>query len=124
MYTLRHHRAAPDDKHADDRMHLQRASKQIRTTHHHTAEHPCLRTLHPAQIDQGGHARHDAERGWDGEAFKVFALARRVLGEARHGNVEARQAGEPAEDEEGEEESVERGSKAEGECCCGGCDAE
>ena len=63
-------------------------------------------------------------RARDREAFKVFRFPRAVLWEGGDGDVEAREAGEAAEDEEGEGKGVERGAEAEGEGGDGGGDAE
>ena len=79
---------------------------------------------HPPATHTPRHARHDQQRGGYGRALEVLGLAGRVLGQRRHGNVEAREARQAAEDEEGEEQRVEWGAEAEGEGGAGGRDAE
>lgn len=61
--------------------------------------------------------RHDgihAERGRNWGALKVLALARGVLGQDRHGHVEAREAGEATQNEKGETDRVGNGAEANG----------
>lgn len=76
-----------------------------------------------ARVDPVGHEGVQTQRGGDGRALKVGGLTRGVLGDvaAVGGDVEAREAGQAAEDEEGEANVVERGAHADGEGDdCGG----
>lgn len=77
----------------------------------------------PALVDPVCHDLDEQERHGDRGAFKVLALARGVFGQHGDCDVEAGEAGKAAEDEEGEEEVVEWGAKAEGESSGGGRDA-
>ena len=71
------------------------------------------------------HEREDeGEGGRDGEALEVLGFALGVLGDERDGGVEAREAGEAAADEAGEDEGVEGRAEAAGEGEEGGGDAE
>lgn len=56
--------------------------------------------------------------------MKILAFPGGVFRDGGNGDVEARKAGEAAEDEEGKEERVERGAQTEGEGADGGGDAE
>lgn len=78
----------------------------------------------PAAVDPVGHDGVDAERRGDGRALEELALAGGVLGERRHGDVEAREAREAAEHEEGQAEGVDDGAQADGEGHHRGGDAE
>lgn len=68
----------------------------------------------PALTDPVCHERSYGERSRNRRAFKVLALARSVLGNVGDGDVEAREACKPAEDEEGQEEVVDRCAEAYG----------
>ena len=88
----------------------------------HDAERDVLED--PAVVQPVGHEAVERERGRDGRALEVLALARGVLGQRRDGHVEAREAREPAEDEEGQPDRVGKGAEAEREGDHGGCHAE
>lgn len=79
---------------------------------------------HPAIVHPPGHHTVHAQRGGDGRALEVLALARGVLGQGADGDVEARKAREAAEDEEGQKDGVGEGAHANGEGDHGGGDAE
>lgn len=83
-------------KDRDDGMYLQQPALAQHTTQH--AHVPPREIAFP---HANGHAGGDAQRGGDGRPFEVFGLARGVFGEGTDGHVEAGEAGEPAEDEEG-----------------------
>lgn len=68
-----------------------------------------------ARVDPVGHESVEAERCGDRSALEVLRLARGVLGDDGGGDVEAREAGEAAEHEEGEADVVERCAQADGE---------
>lgn len=75
--------------------------------------HPAgQRVVHPAPGQAPGHQRVEPQRRGDGRALEVARLAGAVLGDARGGDVEAGEAGQAAEDEEGEEEVVEGGAES------------
>lgn len=78
----------------------------------------------PALADEVGHHADEGEAGRDRRALEVVRLARGVLGQLRDRHVEAREPGEAAEDEDGEEDVVGRRAKAEGEGGGGGGHAE
>lgn len=78
----------------------------------------------PALGHPVGHKRGNRQSGGDRSTLKVFRLSSLVLGQNSHGNVEASQAGQAAEDEEGQEEVVERGANTHGERGGGGGEAE
>lgn len=116
MDALAAHQASMNHKHDDNRMHLK-----------HTARAPHTKryiSMRPAIADPPSHGTRKRERSRDRRALEVLALARRVLGQHGDGHVEAREAGQAAEDEEGEEDVVEGGADAEGEGGAGGGDAE
>ena len=78
----------------------------------------------PAVGQPPAHERVEPERRGDGRALKVFRLAGRVLGDGRGRHVEAGQARQAAQHEEGQAEVVEGRADADGEGeGCGG-DAE
>lgn len=78
----------------------------------------------PAAVDPVGHQGVEAEGGGDGGALEVLGLARGVLGDDGGGDVEAGEAGEAAQDEEGEAEVVEGRAQANGKGYYGGGEAE
>lgn len=69
----------------------------------------------PALGDPVRHQRRDRQRRRDGRAFEVLALARCVLGHVGHRDVEARQARQPAQYEEGQEQVVDGRAEPDGE---------
>lgn len=87
-------------------------------------QHPILPAIHLSLAHERRHRSHDREAGRYRRSFEVLAFSRGVFGHGGDGDVEAREAGEAAEDEEGEEERVEGGAQAEGEGADGGGDAE
>ena len=114
MYRPTDHRAPPTHKDAHDRMHT---SPPALLVAHHAPQHPFLATNHPPLADGPRHGTHHAQTRRDGRALEIPGFPRRVLGQAGHGNVEAGEAREATEDEEGEEEAVERRAEAEGKGC-------
>lgn len=86
--------------------------------------HPPLSRNRKFHTHARRHRGHDAQTRRDGQALEVFGFAGCVFGEGGDGDVEAGEACETAEDEEGEEEGVEGGAEAEGEGAGGGGDAE
>lgn len=95
---------------------LERRARQPHAAGHRVVDPP-LR--HPPP-----HHGVQPQRRRDRRALKVGRLARRVLGDRRRRHVEARQAREPAEHEEGQAQVVEGGADADGEGDNGGGDAE
>lgn len=87
-------------------------------------QHPILPTIHLPLRHQRCHRSHDRQARWYGRSFEVLAFPRGIFGEGGDGDVEAREAGQAAKDEEGEEERVDGGAQAEGEGADGGGDAE
>lgn len=69
----------------------------------------------PAAVHPVGHQGVQAQAGGYGCALKVLRLAGGVLGDRGGGHVEAGQAGQAAEHEEGQADVVERGAHADGE---------
>lgn len=114
MYRPTDHRAPPTHKDAHDRMHT---SPPALLVAHHAPQHPFLATNHPPLADGPRHGTHHAQTRRDGRALEIPGFPRRVLGQAGHGDVEAGEAREATEDEEGEEEAVERRAEAEGKGC-------
>lgn len=74
-----------------------------------------------AAVDPVRHQRVDAQGRGDGRALEVLGLAVVVLGQVDRRHVEARQAGQAAQDEEGEAHVVQRRAHAdrEGNYCRG-----
>lgn len=70
------------------------------------------------------HQPDNRQGGRDRRALEVLGLASRVFGDVGDGDVEAREAREAAEHEEGEDEVVEGGAEADCEGGGGGGDAE
>ncbi len=81
------------NKQPHNRMHLQRTPRKPDT--------PRQSVVHPPLGKPPRHERVEAERRRDGRALEVARLAGAVLGDAGRRDVEARQAGQAAEDEEG-----------------------
>lgn len=80
--------------------------------------------MDPALVRPEGHHASQREGRGDGRALKVLRFSGCVLGEHGDGDVEAGEAEEAAEDEEGEEDVVGWRAHAEGEGGGGGGDAE
>jgi hypothetical protein len=116
MNTLTNHQTPMHHKHTHNRMHLEDSSSAPNAKRHIG--------VRPAVARPPGHGASQHERSGDGCTFKVLRFPGCVFGYHGDGYVEARETGEAAEDEEGEEEVVERGAHAEGEGGCGGRDAE
>lgn len=85
--------------------------------HRHLRKRPPL--VYPVR-----HDLHVDQAHRDRRALKVLRLAGRVLGHHGDGDVEAREAREAAENEEGQEQVVDRGAETEGEGSGRGADAE
>jgi hypothetical protein len=96
-----------DHERQHDRVHLQGSTREPDTTREVIVNPP---VRHPP--------RHDGVetkcRG-DGCSLEVGGFAGGVLGYARGGDIEARQTGKAAEDEERKAEVVEQGAEADGE---------
>jgi hypothetical protein len=116
MNGLANHKTAMQQKHGDNRMKLEHGPLEPQAQRD-LLERPAL--VHPVRHDLDYPERH-GDRG----AFEELGFARRVLGDQGCGDVEAREAGQTAQHEEGEEEVVEGGAQAEREGCRGGGDAE
>lgn len=101
-YRPTNHRASPPHENRHSRMHLPQLSDP-NDPQRNIRQRPAVPHPH-------GHPGGDAQRSGDWGALEVARLARRVLGQGGDGDVEAREARQAAEDEEGEEESVERGT--------------
>lgn len=93
MNSLTRHKYTTQNKEPNDRMKLkdcalsQGSKRQI-------IQNPTLR-------DPISHQSRNRQRSRDGGAFEVLAFARCVFGDIGNGDIEACQAGETAEDEEG-----------------------
>ena len=83
-----------------------------------------VRAFEAVPGDADGHAGDHEERRRDRQPFKVFRLARLVLGDEGDGGVEPGEAGDPGADKDEEGELVERGAEPEGKGGEGGRDAE
>ena len=94
-------------KHSDNRMKLRDAALQPQAQWN-LFKHPSL--VHPVC-----HYLHEDQGHGDRGSLEVLGFARRVFGQHGDCDVEAREAGEAAEDEEGEEEVVERRAETEAE---------
>jgi hypothetical protein len=105
MQRLAHHQTPMQHKHKCHGVEF-----QCGTLHPHPKRY--LRHC-PALVHPEGHDLHVDERHGDGRAFEVVALASRVFWNHGDGHVEARESGEAAQDEEGEEQMVDRGAEAE-----------
>lgn len=113
MNRLANHQAPMQDKHSNNRMKLQRGALEPQTQRQ-LLEHPAL--VHPVC-----HDLHHEQRHGDRGALEVLGFAGCVLGHHGDGYVEARETGEAAQDEEGEQDVVDGGAEAEAEGCgCGG----
>jgi hypothetical protein len=104
------------DEHSHNRMELKRGPLEPQAQRD-LLERPAL--VHPVRHDLDYPERH-GDRG----ALEELGFAGCVLGDEGGGDVEAREAREAAEHEEGEEEVVDGGAETEGEGCRGGGDAE
>lgn len=69
----------------------------------------------PALADPVRHDGVDAKRSGDWCALKVLALASGVLGQCRHGDVEAGETRQAAKNEKGQADSVGDGTHADAE---------
>jgi hypothetical protein len=116
MDALARHQAPVNHKHEDDGMHFERAASAP------NAERDV--GVRPAVADPPCHGGREPERSRNRRAFKVLGFAGRVFGQHSDGDVEAREAGQAAEDEEGEEDVVEGRADAHGEGGSSGGDAE
>jgi hypothetical protein len=103
-------------EHGHDRVELEHGAFQPQA-HWHLSQRPALG--HPES-----HDRHEDQRHGDRYAFEILRLAGRILGHHGDGYVEARETGQAAEDEEGEQEVVERRAQTETEGSGSGSDAE
>lgn len=79
----------------------------------YSPRHP-LRALMPPAPQTQRHHTHETQGRRDWEALEILRLAGSVFWEGGGGDVEAREAGQTAQEEEGEEEGVEGGAQAEG----------
>lgn len=85
--------------------------------------HP-ITSLHVPLTHAPCHSGHYAQARRYGRSLKVLAFSGSVFRKRGHGDVEAGEAREAAEDEEGQEERIERGAEAEREGGGGGGDTE
>lgn len=118
MQRLTAHQAAVNHEQRHHRMHLERRAREPYAAGDLVED--------PALGDPVGHHGVEAEGGGDGGALEVAGLAAGVLGDvsAVGGDVEAREAREPAEHEDGEEDVVEGCAHADAEGYAGGGEAE
>jgi hypothetical protein len=123
MHRLADHQTSADDEHADNPMHLAPATATIESKQqiHRAQGHV---RLDPVEPEPEGHEGLDQERARDGRALEVAALAGVVLGQVLDGDVEAREPGQAAAEEEAEAEAVDKGVEAEHKGGHGGRDAE
>ena len=80
--------------------------------------------MHPPLAHPVRHQSRNRQGRRDRRALEILRFASCVLGHVGDGDVEACQAREAAEDEEGEDEVVEGGAEADCEGGGGGGDAE
>lgn len=71
--------------------------------------------MYRASVNPVGHESIQSERGGYGRTLEVLGLTGGVLGDVVRRDVEAREAGQTAEDEESETQVVERGTHTNGE---------
>lgn len=116
MYRLARHQAPTNHKQPEHRVKLQRRPRQQRTQRQ--------LPMHPALGYPVGHQPRNRQRSRDRRALKVGRFASRVFGDVGDGDVEAREAGQTAENEECEDEVVGGGAEADCEGGGGGGDAE
>jgi hypothetical protein len=116
MYGLARHQAPTEHEQANDGMEFEYAALGP------SAQRQVIQD--PALADPVGHEGGDGERGGDGGAFEVLALAGGVLGHVGNGDIEAREAREAAQHEEGEEDVVDGRAQTEREGGRGGGYAE
>jgi hypothetical protein len=116
MQRLANHQTPMQHKHKHNGMERKRRAVHPQAKRN-LLERPAL--IHPVR-----HDLHVDQRHGDGCAFEVLGFAGRVFGNHGDGDVEARETGEAAEDEEGEQDVVDGGAEAEGEGCGGGADTE
>ncbi|KAL2255067.1 hypothetical protein VTK26DRAFT_4202 [Humicola hyalothermophila] len=107
------HQAAVQDKQQHDRVQLEGGASEPDAARE--------RVVYPAARQPPGHEGVERERRRDRRALKVLGLARGVLGYGRGGHVEAREARQAAEHEEGQAEVVDGRADAdrEGDGCGG-----
>lgn len=108
MYRLADHQTSVQDEQQDNRVELENGIL-ANDTKGNVLVSPALGN--PVS-HKGGNRQSCGDRG----AFEVLRLSSLVLGQNSHCNVEPSQAGQAAEDEEGQEEVVKRGANTNGEC--------
>lgn len=116
MYRLTRHQAPTNHKQAQHGVKLAQRPRQQRPQRQ--------LPMHPPLTNPVRHQPHNRQRRRDRRALKVGRLARRILGHVGDGDVEAREAGQAAQHEEGEDEVVGGGAEADCEGGGGGGDAE
>lgn len=80
--------------------------------------------MNPTLREPIGHDGVHAERSGNGSSFEILALASGVLWKNRNGNIEAGEAGEATQNEEGKTNSVGQRTKTKGEGDHSGSDTE
>lgn len=112
---LRHHTTSMSEEDADHRMYLQQplSDRSVRN-----------RILNPVSSHPERHESNDAQARRNGQTFKVLGFAAGVLGDVSRRDVEASQACESREDEDGQKELVEGSANADRERTRCGSDAE
>jgi hypothetical protein len=98
MQALADHRAPMENEHSNNRMELKRRALKPKP-HRDLLQRPAL--VNPIR-----HNLHNKQAHRNRGAFKVLALARRILGHHGNRDVEARKTGEAAEHEEAEQDMI------------------
>lgn len=80
--------------------------------------------MNPALREPIGHDSVHAERSGNGSSFEILALARGVLRKNRNGDIEACEASEATQNEEGKTNSVGKRTETKSEGDHSGSDAE
>lgn len=78
----------------------------------------------PVAVEPVSHKTINSKRGGNRCALKVLALAARIFGEGRGGDIETSKAGETAKHEKGQPNRVDNGSEANREGHHGWCNSE
>lgn len=110
------HKASVHHKDKSNRVELQGGARE-----------PCSQRKvlkNPPLGDEVSHNGIETKASGNRGSLKVFAFASSILGKSRDRNVEAGEASETAQNEEGQAHVVDGGTQAEGECHRGRGNAE
>lgn len=116
MYSFARHQTPVDHEYQDHRVYLEGCPSKPHA--------PGYRIVDPPPRDPPRHEGVEPKSGRDGCPLKICRLSCGILGDGTRSDVEARQARQSAEHEEGEAEVIQGGADANGECDGGGGNAE